>query len=158
MEPSPDQYARLLELRARLRRFLHWSEEQAHDAGITPAQHQLMLAIHGFPGPEDPTVSDVAGVLFLRHNSVVGLVDRAQAVGLVERHRDPERHALVRLRLTLEGRRQLADLTLAHLDEVQRLAHDLEALWAAAGRSTPDVRSTPEVRSTADADTHTPAR
>ena len=35
-----------------LRRFLHWSEEQAVAVGLTPAQHQLLLAIRGQAGPE----------------------------------------------------------------------------------------------------------
>lgn len=47
-ERPPDRdYQRLLELRAGLRRFLHWSESQAQAAGTTPAQHQLLLAIRG---------------------------------------------------------------------------------------------------------------
>jgi len=38
-------YGRLAEFRYGLRRFLHWSEQQARQAGITPTQHQLLLAI-----------------------------------------------------------------------------------------------------------------
>ena len=42
--PTDEDYQRLLELRTGLRRFLRWSEQQAEAAGVTPAQHQLLLA------------------------------------------------------------------------------------------------------------------
>jgi hypothetical protein len=44
-------YERLLAFRTGLRRFLAWSGQQAEAAGITPAQHQLLLAIRGHPDP-----------------------------------------------------------------------------------------------------------
>ena len=56
-ELTDEDYSRLLELRDGLRRFLHWSEQQAREAGITPAQHQLLLAVRGHPGGR-PTLSD----------------------------------------------------------------------------------------------------
>src|SRR5512132_3810945 len=53
---DPD-YQRLLEFRTGLRRFLHWSEEQAQAAGsVSPAQHQLLLAIRGHPDARGPTI------------------------------------------------------------------------------------------------------
>jgi len=45
MSLSDADYQQLLEFRDGLRRFLHWSEQQATGAGLTPAQHQLLLAI-----------------------------------------------------------------------------------------------------------------
>ena len=42
---------RLLAFRTGLRRFLAWSGQQAEAAGITPAQHQLLLAVRGHPDP-----------------------------------------------------------------------------------------------------------
>jgi DNA-binding MarR family transcriptional regulator len=131
--PSAAEYARLLELRTGLRRFLHWSEEQARAHGLTPAHHQLLLAIKGHRGPEGPKVSELARALVLRPNSVVGLIDRAQAAGLVRRHRDSAHPALVRLHVTAAGEAKLEGLTEAHLTELARLAPAMEALWAAAG-------------------------
>ena len=82
----PDEsYAQLLALRTGLRRFQRWSEQQAADAGLTPAQHQLLLAIRGHSDPRGPTIGEVADYLLLRHHSTVGLVDRADAAGLVTR-------------------------------------------------------------------------
>lgn len=118
-----DDYRRLLELRAGLRRFLHWSEQQARAAGLTPAQHQLLLAIRGHADPRGPTVGDVAAHLLLRHHSAVGLIDRAAAAGLVARHPDPDNLSAVRLRLTEQGERQLEELT--------HLAPTMHALWDA---------------------------
>src|ERR1700738_2388264 len=106
---SDSDYQQLLAYRDSLRQFLYWSEQQAFDAGITPAQHQLLLAIRGHAGGT-PTIGDVADHLLLRHPSVVGLVDRAERAGLVERRVDADDHRLVRLRLTASGSRRLAGL------------------------------------------------
>jgi DNA-binding MarR family transcriptional regulator len=116
-------YAELLRFRDALRRFLHWSEQQARAAGLTPAQHQLLLAVRGHPG--DPTIGEVAEHLLLRHHSVVELVDRAERAGLLHRVADPDDHRVVRLVLSEEGEARLAALSAAHLDELARLQHGL---------------------------------
>ncbi len=118
---SDADFAELLRFRDGLRRFMRWSEEQARSAGLTPAQHQLMLAIRGRGG--DPTIGDLASHLLLKHHSTVELVDRAERAGLVRRHTDPDDHRVVRRRLTAKGERRLANLSAAHLAELNRL-HD----------------------------------
>ena len=137
MNPTPtdEDYRRLLELRTGLRQFLRWSEEQARAAGLTAAQHQLLLAIRGHPDGRGPTVGDVAGYLLLRHHSVVGLVDRAEAAGLVSRHPDADNLSAVRLRLTAKGSAQLETLSELHLHELEHLAPTMHALWEALERS-----------------------
>jgi hypothetical protein len=59
--PGLDQqdYERLLAFRTGLRRFLYWSAQQAEAAGITPAQHQLLLAVRGHPDPRGPTIGEI---------------------------------------------------------------------------------------------------
>ena len=47
MRLTDADYEDLLTLRTGLRRFLRWSEQQAEEAGLTPAQHQLLLAVRG---------------------------------------------------------------------------------------------------------------
>jgi DNA-binding MarR family transcriptional regulator len=84
---TEQDYERLLAFRTGLRRFLAWSGQQAEAAGITPAQHQLLLAIRGHPDPRGPTIGDIAGYLLVRHHSAVELIDRAVAAGLVVRAR-----------------------------------------------------------------------
>ena len=114
-------YRHLLEVRTGLRRFLHWSEEQARSAGLTPAQHQLLLAVRGHPGDRPPTIGDLADHLLMQHHGAVQLVDRAAAAGLVTRERDGADHRVVRLTLTPEGSRILESLAARHLDELRRV-------------------------------------
>ncbi len=122
-------YERLLQFRAGLRRFLRWSEDQARGAGVTPAQHQLLLAVRGHPDPRGPSIGELAEYLSLRHHSAVGLVDRAAAAGLVARHPDEQQHGTVRVELTAAGEERLEALSALHLDELSRLAPTMEALW-----------------------------
>ena len=124
---SDAQYRKLLGFRDALRRFLRWSEGEAQAAGLTPGQHQLLLAVRGHPGGE-PTIGEVAEHLALRHHSAVELVDRAAAGGLVERHRDEDDHRVVRLRLTAFGEERIEELSRLHLEELRRLAPLLAAL------------------------------
>jgi DNA-binding MarR family transcriptional regulator len=134
---SDEDYRRLLELRTGLRRFLRWSEQHAKAAGLTPAQHQLLLAIRGHPDPRGPTIGDVAGYLLLRHHSAVGLIDRAAAAGLIDRVADEENRSVVRLRLTYRGSAQLAALSEQHLEELAHLAPTMHALWEALEAAAP---------------------
>lgn len=119
---SDADYTRLLTLRTELRRFEHWSAARAGEHGLTTSQHQLLLAVRGHAAPAAPTIGEVAGYLMVRHNTAVELVDRTQELGLLQRHRDPADHRVVRLSLTSAGRARLAELSGAHLEELARLA------------------------------------
>ncbi len=121
-------FQRLLELHSQLRRFVHWTETQAKEAGITPAQHQLMLAIRGHDDPRGPAIGEVANYMMLRHHSVVGLTDRAEEAGLVERKADPDDHRVVRLRLTRKGANVIQKLNGVHAEELSRLGRGIENL------------------------------
>lgn len=123
-------YARLLALRTGLRHFEAWSAQQARAAGLTPAQHQLLLAIRGHGGPEGPTIGEVADYLLLRHHSAVGLIDRAEAADLVFRTRSDDDHRVVRLYVTNDGAARLEALSALHLEELDRLALDVPNAWA----------------------------
>jgi DNA-binding MarR family transcriptional regulator len=123
-------YERLLAFRTGLRRFLSWSGQQAEAAGITPAQHQLLLAIRGHPDPRGPTIGEIAGYLLVRHHSAVELIDRAATAGLVVRRADSEDGRTVRIVLTTDGRKRLERLAAAHLEELDRMTSQLHTLWA----------------------------
>jgi DNA-binding MarR family transcriptional regulator len=123
-------YERLLAFRTGLRRFLSWSGQQAEAAGITPAQHQLLLAIRGHHDLRGPTIGVIAGYLLVRHHSAVELIDRAEAAGLVARRADSEDGRTVRVALTADGRRRLERLAAAHLEELDRMTSQLHTLWA----------------------------
>jgi len=135
MSLSQEDFTHLLELRTGLRRFLRWSEQQAKSAGLTPAKHQLLLAIRGHPNPEGPTVSEIAGYLVLRHHSAVGLIDRAVSEGLVVRNSDPASRSVVRVTLTGKGAAKLDELSEAHLEEITHLAPTMRTLWDAIEQS-----------------------
>jgi DNA-binding MarR family transcriptional regulator len=122
-------FERLLVFRTRLRRFLQWSEEQATAAGLTPMQHQLLLAIRGRPGPRKPTIGDIAETLLIRHHSAVGLIDRAEAAGFVQRRTDHNDHRVVRVTLTPLGSRRLRQLSARHLEELAQLRTQLHSIW-----------------------------
>src|SRR5262245_13416452 len=136
-EMSAADFQNLLAFRTSLRRFLHWSQTQARAVGLTPAQHQLLVAIKGHPSGREPTIGDLAGYLLLRHHSAVELVDRAAAAGLVERRSDAEDGRVTRVGLTADGEARLNKLAPAHLDELRSLAPVLDQLvagWAAHDR------------------------
>ncbi|HEY4454462.1 MAG TPA: MarR family winged helix-turn-helix transcriptional regulator [Pseudonocardiaceae bacterium] len=118
----------LLEFRAALRRFERWSEAQARQVGLTPAQHQLLLAVKGHPDRRGPTIREVAGYLGVQHHSAVGLADRAVDAGLVVRARDADDARLVRLALTALGEQRIGQLSELHLAELVRLTPLLEHL------------------------------
>ena len=81
--PGPDLLLRTLaEFRYELRRFLHFSECAALDAGLQPQQHQLLLQVAGAPQDTAVTISYAAERLGLKHNSAVELVDRSEREGL----------------------------------------------------------------------------
>ena len=75
----------LADFRYELRRFLHFSEGAAEQAGIHPQQHQLLLQVAGAPEGAVVTIAYAAERLGLRHNSAVELVDRSEHEGLLTR-------------------------------------------------------------------------
>lgn len=122
---EPD-YAQLLAFRNALRGFLAWSDDRARAAGVTPAQHQLLLAVRGRPEP--PTIGEVAADLRLRHHSAGELVNRAEAAGLIARADDESDRRQVRLHVTSAGMRLLRTLAQQHVDEIRALAPVVESL------------------------------
>jgi DNA-binding MarR family transcriptional regulator len=121
-------YHRLLAFRTELRDFLRWSEQAAHDAGLTPSLHQLLLVVRGHPSVAGPTIGDAAELLHIRHHSVVELAQRAETAGLLERVRDERDHRRMHLRLTNHGHGQLEVLTREHLARIEMLAGVLDSV------------------------------
>ncbi len=130
---TPQDFENLLEFRVTLRRFQRWSEEQAQAAGMTPGQHQLLVAVKGHRENRPPTVGDLAGSLLLRPHSAVELVNRAEAAGLVERTHDQGDGRVVRVSLTGKGDRMVTMLTQASLDRLHDLAAVLDELETRQG-------------------------
>ena len=122
------EFERLLAFRTDLRRFEKWSERQARAVGLSPAQHQLMLAVKGHDDRRGPTVGEIADYLLLRPHSAVELVDRAEAGGFVARTKSDPDGRVVRVMLTADGERRLQRLSALHLNELKRLAPTLKHL------------------------------
>jgi DNA-binding MarR family transcriptional regulator len=124
---EPD-YPALLRFRTTLRRFQQWSELQAAAAGLTPAQHQLLLAVRGHEASEGPTIGEIADYLLVRHHSAVELVGRTERAGYVLRQRDLHDGRVVRVRLTPRGEETIRTLTAAHERELRTLEEMLRTL------------------------------
>ena len=124
-----------------MRRFLRWSEHQARATGLTPAKHQLLLAIKGHPDPGGPTVGEIANYLVLRHHSAVGLIDRAVSDGLVKRTHDPSSKSVVHVTLTKAGLEKLDALAAIHLQELTHLAPTVRTLWQALQEPDADTEA-----------------
>jgi DNA-binding MarR family transcriptional regulator len=138
-------YPAIAEFRYQIRRFLRFSEDAAHAAGLEPQQHQLLLAIKGMPGSRCARISDLAERLQIQHHSTVELVDRLAARGLVSRALSEDDRREVYVQLTSRGEAILSALTLHHKNELRRAAPALVAALheIAGGRYTIDPRRTP---------------
>jgi DNA-binding MarR family transcriptional regulator len=123
--PAPEvdeaTYRAHARFRHMLRRFLRFSAAQARKYGITPEQHQLLLAIRASRRGW-LLVGEVARVLLVSPHAAVGLVERAASRGLVCKETDPEDRRRVRVTLTAEGADLIARLTWEHRSR-------LRALW-----------------------------
>lgn len=116
---ADDAIRNLAWFRYNLRKFLRFSEKAARQCGVTPQQHQLMLGIAGYTGRGTASVSELAEFLQERHNSVVGLVERAAQRGLVRKEHDTNDRRFVMVSLTEQGEQILAELTELHKEEVK---------------------------------------
>ena len=124
-------YRALAQFRHALRQFLAFSEEAAAKAGLTPVQHQALLAIKGMPGTGQVSVGDLAQWLGVRHHSCVELVERLEAQDLVMKYPDPDDRRRVFLKLSVRAERKLATLSAVHRDELRRRSGALGLLLAA---------------------------
>jgi DNA-binding MarR family transcriptional regulator len=124
---SRAEYEMLAALRYSLRRFLRFSEEAAQGAGLTPQQHQGLLAIKGLAAKETMTIGEFAERLQIRHHSAVGLADRLVRGGLVVRKRGVDRRQAC-LKLTRRGEVVLEKLSAAHKEQLRRIGPEIESL------------------------------
>ena len=129
---SDGDYETLAGFRYALRRFGRYSEAAAQEAGLTPRQHQALLAIRAGPGGS-LLVGELAERLLLRPHSASELVQRMEEQGLIRREAAAADKRQVRLRLHQRGERVLEDLSQSHRAEVLRLRPMLQELLAGLG-------------------------
>ena len=120
-------YVALADFRHALREFQAFSEVRVAEFGLTPQQHQALLAIRG--GPQDGvTIGYIADRLILKPHSASGLVVRLEASRLIERRRSLADRRQILLDLAPEGTRLLEQLSIIHRDEILRLRPLLSTL------------------------------
>lgn len=122
------EYQRLAAFRHSIRKFLRFSEQAARNAGLTPQQHQALLAIKGQSSDERTTIGKLAEWLQLEHHTVVELVDRMVAAGLVCREANPRDRREVLVSLTPRGEDILGQLSTVTRNELRRLAPALREM------------------------------
>jgi len=122
---TADDFRALAEFRHQIRRFLHFSEQAAQTEGLSPQQHQLLLALKGLPEGLRPTVRDIARRLHLRHHSAVELTSRLEASGMIRKRQDHQDRRHVILEITSRGEKALRKLSLIHRAQLQSAGRDL---------------------------------
>lgn len=127
---SKDDYEALANLRYAVRRFSRQTEIMSRRFGSTPQQYLLLLAIKGFPGRDWASITELAERLQIRHNAVIGLVNRAEERGLVSRRQDPNStdRRVVEIHLTSAAERLLEHMASALDEERQQVRIALNEL------------------------------
>jgi DNA-binding MarR family transcriptional regulator len=125
---SKANYEALAEFRSELRKFLAFSEAAALKAGLTPQQHQLMLAVKGAPARDFLSIGEIADRLLLRHHTIVELVDRLAELGFVERNPDPTDKRKIQVSLSREGNAAIDRLSSIHIEELKNIRPTLRKL------------------------------
>ena len=117
-------FARLADFRHDLRRFLHFSEQEAAAENLTPQQHQALLVIRG-RAPGTTTVGVLAERLCLKHHTTVELVQRLEKAGLLTKRPSPDDGRLLVLEATAEGVARLDRLTRSHRAQLGLLGPEI---------------------------------
>lgn len=110
----------MAQVRAELRAFAHFTEQVTSSAGLTPQQHQILLALRASDGGS-LTIGELATTMLLKPHSISGMADRLAALGLVERVQAERDRRRVHLRLTKKAGDVLASLGEVHKAELRRI-------------------------------------
>lgn len=122
MQLKKSDYVTLANFRNSLRRFLHETSEAARDHGITPQQHQVMLAIKGAEKKNWLSVGELANAMQVRHHSMVALIDRCERADLVKREKgELEDRRIARVSLTSKGEKIIEKLSFENRRELNLL-------------------------------------
>jgi len=125
---STVEYSTLAEFRLALRNFLKISEDLARACGLTPQQHQALLAIKGFGAKNQLSIGQLADCLLIRHNSAVGLVDRLAKRHLIRRISTNMDRRRIQIVLTKRAEYVLERLTRAHHTELLQVGPQIAIL------------------------------
>ncbi|RDJ09429.1 MarR family winged helix-turn-helix transcriptional regulator [Rhizobium grahamii] len=120
---SEVDYEALANLRYRIRKFRQFSTKAAEKLGLTPQQHQALLAIKGLRSGAQMSVSMLAERLFVPAASAADLARSLEEHGYVIVDVKQRRRPI--LRLTDKAEEILRRLTPAHLYEIREMAPEL---------------------------------
>jgi DNA-binding MarR family transcriptional regulator len=124
---SQGDYETLAAFRYELRRFLQFSEQAAKSVGLTPQQHQALLAIRAAP-VGGLAIGELAEQLFVQPHSASELADRLIAQDLLKRETAGDDRRRTCLRLTPAAIERLDRLSPAHRAEVVRMRPTLNSI------------------------------
>ncbi len=106
--PSSRDYEQAARLRESIRLFQRASEEIARTHRLTIQRYQLLLTVRtARDGGGSASLAELRGRLQLAQSTVVELVQRAEALGLVRRELSPRNRRATYVALTPEGERRL---------------------------------------------------
>ena len=117
---SDNDYKVLASVRAELRNFARFTEANTTSVGVTPRQHQVLLALRASERME-LSIGELAETMLLEPHSISGMADRLAKLELVERVRSEKDRRRISLRLTDKAHELLASLAQAHKAELRRI-------------------------------------
>ena len=120
--------------RQQLRMFERRGEDAARIHGITFPQYLILLHAGGMRDRAWASIGELASCLMVEHHSVVGLVTRCEAAGLVKRKRSAEDARQVEVHLTARGDRALQAIARSQSDDLKQLLSYLTAAARQASR------------------------
>lgn len=120
MDLSAVDYKALADFRHAIRSFLAFSEGKASEMGLTPQQHQALLAIRASQNGE-ATIGYVAERLLLKPHSASELVARLESISLLKRKPSEVDGRQYNLTLSAKAERILRELSATHREELRRL-------------------------------------
>jgi DNA-binding MarR family transcriptional regulator len=119
-----------------LRRFLAASEKISREAGVTPQQYQVLLAMKAADEGQ-LAIKDLAEELLLAPNAAVQLIDRLETAGLAQRRPSERDRRFVFVALTPKGDALIYQLGERHLEEMLRQEPQLRSSLNRLRRLTP---------------------
>jgi len=125
----PEEYRLIASWRATLRDFFTASKHILKGHSVTSMQYQALVAIRTSDDPEGINMNGLAAYLGVRHNSAVGLVNRLQAQGLVQRLRSDRDRRVAHLRLTQTGEATLRELVDAHREALMSIRTEIRRIF-----------------------------
>lgn len=118
-------YEALANLRYSIRRFRQFSAKEADKLGLSPQQHQALLAIKGLPRGREMTARMLTDRLLMGRRLVEELVQQLVDEGYVEAEAPTKGRSGQVIRLTCKAEDALDQLASAHLFEIRKMAPEL---------------------------------